>query len=490
MPTSKRASTQPVRGLPTDGVDTRTSFEQQQLEQKISAFYSVYRNSAVAPRRIHLLRHLTVPWCRRSLAWLPHTVSTLDCSRVWLFYWLVHSLELLGVELPDGPPEEGIAGASESVVRIPHAVDFLRRCFTFEAEGCGGYGGGPGQQPHLAPTYAAVMALCVLGTPEAYASIPREPLLRWMLTLKTPEGSFRMHTGGEIDIRAMYTCLASACMLNILTPELVAGVPEYLQRLQTYEGGFGSEPYDEAHGGYTFCALAAAIILHCSDRIDLHGLSRWLAYRQHGLEGGFSGRTNKLVDACYSFWVGACFPLLEALRSQGQERQGLATPRDAVILDYSDLADTADVHLRKRFEDDHPTASQQSEPESDADYVDVPEIAEHGEGDWLFDQRALQEYLLLCCQGEDGGLRDKPGVAVDAYHTCYALSGLSIAQNLQYCTQREEAVQAWLHEWGIEQLPVVVGDPENQLVPNDPVFNVTKDKVRRMLRYFGNRTHI
>ena len=27
--------------------------------------------------------------------------------------------------------------------------------------------------------------------------------------------------------------------------------------------------------------------------------------------GGFQGRTNKLVDGCYSFWVGACFGILQ-----------------------------------------------------------------------------------------------------------------------------------------------------------------------------------
>jgi len=33
--------------------------------------------------------------------------------------------------------------------------------------------GGPGQLPHLAPTYAAVCALCTIGTVEAYRSIDR-----------------------------------------------------------------------------------------------------------------------------------------------------------------------------------------------------------------------------------------------------------------------------------------------------------------------------
>jgi prenyltransferase beta subunit len=48
---------------------------------------------------------------------------------------------------------------------------------------------------------------------------------------------------------------------------------------------------------------------------------------------------------------------------------------------------------------------------------------------WLFNQQALQEYLLCCCQESIGGLIDKPGKHRDYYHTCYDLSGLSIAQN-------------------------------------------------------------
>lgn len=48
---------------------------------------------------------------------------------------------------------------------------------------------------------------------------------------------------------------------------------------------------------------------------------------------------------------------------------------------------------------------------------------------WLFNQQALQEYLLCCCQETGGGLIDKPKKPRDFYHTCYGLSGLSIAQN-------------------------------------------------------------
>ena len=48
---------------------------------------------------------------------------------------------------------------------------------------------------------------------------------------------------------------------------------------------------------------------------------------------------------------------------------------------------------------------------------------------WQFNQEALQEYILYCCQFPNGGLLDKPGKTRDFYHTCYCLSGLSTSQH-------------------------------------------------------------
>lgn len=117
----------------------------------------------------------------------------------------------------------------------PHSVcQFLSRCQSPQ----GGFGGGPGQHPHLAPTYAAVNALCIIGTEEAFGVIdrygqraggtgrglgrqhgagggvagcvppPSQPagsrrkkLLEYLHSLKQPDGSFLMHVGGEVDVR-------------------------------------------------------------------------------------------------------------------------------------------------------------------------------------------------------------------------------------------------------------------------------------------------
>ena len=71
-----------------------------------------------------------------------------------------------------------------------------------------------------------------------------------------------------------------------------------------------------------------------------------------------------------------------------------------------------------------------------------------------FSSRALQGWLLLCCQLPNGGLQDKPGKGRDHYHTCYCLSGLSVAQH-----------------WGRDGL---VGPSENLLEPTNPIVNVVE----------------
>lgn len=88
--------------------------------------------------------------------------------------------------------------------------------------------------------------------------------------------------------------------------------------------------------------------------MDVPLLLSWLSARQYAPEGGYSGRTNKLVDGCYSHWVGDCWPLIQsALRGA------------------TDSAPSLDSNL--------------------------------------YNREGLARYILNCCQNKIGGLRDKPG---------------------------------------------------------------------------------
>lgn len=42
--------------------------------------------------------------------------------------------------------------------------------------------------------------------------------------------------------------------------------------MQTYEGGIGGEPGNEAHGGYTYCGLAALMLVGRADVLNLPSL--------------------------------------------------------------------------------------------------------------------------------------------------------------------------------------------------------------------------
>ncbi|KAM7207503.1 Terpenoid cyclases/protein prenyltransferase alpha-alpha toroid [Naviculisporaceae sp. PSN 640] len=340
-------------------------------------------------------REKHIRFLHKSLGRLPGGFVAADASRPWFLYWALSGLVLLG----------------EDVSSYRQAVIETARSFQNET---GGFGGGGKQTSHLATTYATVLAIALVGGEDAYEVIDRKALWRWLCSLKQPDGGFRVCVGGEEDIRGAYCATVIITLLNIpldLTPEsparagglsnLLAGLGDYVHRCQTFEGGISGQPNAEAHGAYAFCALGCLSLLDDPRRIfhrylNVPRLIAWLSSRQYAPEGGFSGRTNKLVDGCYSHWVGACFPLIEACLSPASS-----------------------------------SSSSSSEPAT----TTTPAVTAHKlppASETLFSREGLIRYILCCCQDETkrGGLRDKPGKMSDAYHTNYVLAGLSSAQHL------------------------------------------------------------
>lgn len=79
-----------------------------------------------------------------------------------------------------------------------------------------------------------------MGSKEAYDSIDRKKLYRFLLSRKNPDNSFSQHIDGykfllliyiynsESDLRALYCAMCCASLTNMLTPELINGVAEYV----------------------------------------------------------------------------------------------------------------------------------------------------------------------------------------------------------------------------------------------------------------------
>ncbi|KAF9048253.1 terpenoid cyclases/Protein prenyltransferase [Hymenopellis radicata] len=381
---------------PVDGFPTSTSATQHETEDILIKHLPPPSASAANHYVLQKTKHLQY-LMRTFTQGFPQRYTSQDASQPWLMFWTLQSFSLLKVGLDPGNRQRAI----DTILTWQHPQ--------------GGFGGGPGQAAHLLTTYAAVCALAIVGRPGkggGWDDIDRTKLYSFFMSLKQRDGSYLVAHHAEVDVRGIYCLLVVATLLDLMTPELVRGTREFVRSCQTYEGGFSSasQPYydadgnlmavrpplGEAHGGYTFCALASWVLLEpCAEEgekeIDKSNLLRWLVQMQGGKTelGGFKGRTNKLVDGCYSWWVGGAFALFESLHPSSKPH--LPNP--------------------------HP-------PEGDVD-EDAWDDIEEG----LLNREALQEYILLAGQHPAGGLRDKPPKPADAYHTEYVLAGLSTAQH-------------------------------------------------------------
>ncbi|KAL7960084.1 beta subunit of hypothetical CAAX farnesyltransferase [Trichoderma compactum] len=447
---SQDASDSPMPSLFTqppairDALETDSSHIQDETVDECLPFLTGkehrYLNSHGIPR-LDKERHAR--FLTKQLGVLPSAYVGADPSRPWIFYWCLNALSLLGEDV-----EPYRAKLVETVRPIQNAT--------------GGFGGGFGQASHLATTYAVILALALVGGDEAFEVVDRRSMWKWLCQLKQPDGGFQMAVGGEEDVRGAYCAAVVVSLLNLplnLSPEspayaaghtdLFSGLGEWVRLCQTYEGGVSAKHGIEAHGAYAFCALGCLSIIDSPHRsvrryMDVPRLISWLSSRQYAPEGGFSGRTNKLVDGCYSHWVGGCWPLIEA---------SLSGPEG-------------------------PTAGPAGRPleATDAD-------------DSLFSRNGLIRYILCCCQdmSKRGGLRDKPSKYSDAYHSCYVLSGLSSAQT-KWRLVASRADETLLGDDRWEASPhtngVQIFDEEDRIATTHPVYAIPQRRVNEIRSYF------
>ena len=248
----------------------------------------------------------------------------LDANRMTVAYFAITALDVLGALER--------CRTRDAIVEWILAQQVLPRC----ARCAGGFRGGSSSGapfcaggafpthafdgPHLASTYTALASLLALG--DDLARVRRDAVLRGVRALQQPDGSFCAFAGGESDMRFVFCAAAVGTMLGdgdgdgdggggggggggdgawacLDRPSAIAYIPE---------GGIGLGPGQEAHGGSTFCALAALHLLGALGTLDRPDLAaRWCAERQLR---GFQGRANKDEDTCYSYWLGASLALL------------------------------------------------------------------------------------------------------------------------------------------------------------------------------------
>ncbi|KAL4952057.1 terpenoid cyclases/protein prenyltransferase alpha-alpha toroid [Aspergillus filifer] len=386
-PTTQSAVPALFQELPLirDTLITETTEVQNETVNKCLPFLGGSHSSQKGPLNRHgvppLMRDEHIGYLYDSLEEYPAGFVAMDASRPWMVMWGLAALSLFGEDLSRHRER-----AVSTIAPMQNPT--------------GGFGGGHGQISHCASSYAAVLSLAMVGGEDAMNLINRQAMWQWLGRLKKPDGGIAVFDGGEEDVRGAYCAMVIISLLDLpltLPPDAKArahglqtftdGLSEYISRCQTFEGGISGSPGSEAHGAYAYCALACLCILGKPEVtvpkcMDVPLLLSWLSARQYAPEGGFAGRTNKLVDGCYSHWVGSCWPLVQGALNGTQDAS--APLKNAV-------------------------------------------------GN-LYSREGLTRYILGCCQSKNGGLRDKPGKHPDAYHTCYTLTGLSSVQHDHYHT--------------------------------------------------------
>jgi geranylgeranyl transferase type-1 subunit beta len=229
--------------------------------------------------------------------------------------------------------------------------------------------GSPGVA-NIAATSFALKLLALLADPAypagAFSDVDRVRTLEWLRRLQREDGSFgevleemasgadgeeRLVIAGGRDMRYSYLAATIRYMLRgDLSPGEEGWTPDFdvdrliqhIKRSQTYDGGVAETAGNEAHAGYTYCAAASLQLLGGGavkkGIADLDGLVKNLVSRQfpfvdveekNGAENhaqppslssltlddqllysGYNGRTNKVADTCYAWWVSGALAIL------------------------------------------------------------------------------------------------------------------------------------------------------------------------------------
>jgi geranylgeranyl transferase type-1 subunit beta len=244
---------------------------------------------------------------------LPADALPADAHRASLVYFSLSSLDLLGA-LPGALPPPSAAATARWLLAVLRAA-----------------------APSTAMVYACLASLAILGDAPALAAVDGARVRAALRAAQAADGGVRAAPGAEADVRFVYAALAARALLRRAgVAGAGAGAADldaraaaaFAARCASHEGGFALAPGGEAHGGSTYCAVAALALAaaECDGagaalRARAPAAHRWLAARQLPAgaaadgaaadgAGGMCGRAGKPADACYAFWVVAAQALL------------------------------------------------------------------------------------------------------------------------------------------------------------------------------------
>jgi len=258
-----------------------------------------------------LERERHIKYFKRCLQCMPSRYSCYDQQRLPLLYFILTGLDSLSAI--------DIALSQTEQAQI---IDWL---YNYVLHSDGGFSPSTTfntnlSSSHVTMTYSALICLIMLN--DNLSGINRPLLLKNLAKFQNKTtGGIKASPTEETDLRFTYCALAIHYILqgkrgDVASDFSVEKAVDFVKNCQSYQGGFGQTPGLEAHGGSTYCAVAS-LVMSGAEIPNEGKLMQWLMLRQERVVDrdlpscGFNGRSNKIADSCYTFWVGSCLGMLE-----------------------------------------------------------------------------------------------------------------------------------------------------------------------------------
>ena len=208
---------------------------------------------------------------QRTLAVLPSSLSSFDTQRVTIAYFAISGLDLLDrLDLVEEQKTSMVSWLYSCLISPTPGQEHnlgqevLSKC---------GFRGSPAlklssnplpshpyDHGHIAMTYTALASLLVLG--DDLSRLDRSAVIAGVRALQLPDGSYKAALeGGENDMRFLYCAAAICSMLGDWGGMDTEAAVSYVVSSIGYEGGIGQGPGLEAHGGSTYCGVAALALM-------------------------------------------------------------------------------------------------------------------------------------------------------------------------------------------------------------------------------------
>jgi len=162
--------------------------------------------------------------------------------------------------------------------------------------------------PSLFILYPIILLRCICLTKnDFYNKKEIEFIYFYIRKLKIKNTVFRGSFVGDIDPRNIYCVFTISSLFNMLTKELSDCFDLNYNFFKNLDDSFSLEKTRESHGALSFCFLSSEIFYFNSNSMYFPSscTKNWIIDKQKIHNNQFQGRTSKLTDSCYFFWLGS-----------------------------------------------------------------------------------------------------------------------------------------------------------------------------------------